>query len=99
MIRGQQNHGPVIEALVFEPLKEALAGAVAATNLMFVYHNFKDDTGSIDYGDEYDFLITHKLGKHYALLAKYAFYDGDGNAPGALKNDTQKIWVQANVSF
>ena len=76
-----------------------LAGAVAATNLMFVYHNFKDDTGSIDYGDEYDFLITHKLGKHYALLAKYAFYDGDGNAPGALKNDTQKIWVQANVSF
>ncbi|MGR9116237.1 MAG: alginate export family protein [Gammaproteobacteria bacterium] len=76
-----------------------MAGAVAGTNLVFVYHNFKDDTGTIDYGDEYDFLVTHKFGKHYALLAKYAFYDGDDNAPGALKNDTQKIWVQGNISF
>ncbi len=76
-----------------------LAGAVAGTNLMFVYHIFKDDTGNIDYGNEYNFLATHKFGKHYSVLAKYAYYDGDGSAPGALKNDTQKIWLQGNISF
>lgn len=75
------------------------ATAIAGAKLMFVYHNFKDDTGSFTYGDEYDFLVTKKFGKHYALLAKYAYYDGDDNAPGGFKNDTQKIWVQANVSF
>ena len=76
-----------------------LASVVADANLMFVYHNFSDDTGSTDYGDEYDFLVTRNFGKHYSLLAKYAYYDGDDNAPGALKNDTQKIWLQGNISF
>ncbi|MGR9044253.1 MAG: alginate export family protein [Gammaproteobacteria bacterium] len=76
-----------------------LATVVAGTNMMFVYHNFNDDTGNIDYGDEYDFLVTHKFGKHYSVLAKYAYYDGDESAPGALKNDTQKIWLQGNISF
>jgi hypothetical protein len=44
-------------------------------------------------------LVTKKIGKHYKLLAKYAYYDGDANATGTFKNDTQKIWFQANVSF
>ena len=77
----------------------SLATTLLASNWVFVYHNFKDDTGSVDYGNEYDVLVTRALGKHYSVLAKYAFYDGDSTAPGALKNDTQKIWVQANVSF
>ncbi len=77
----------------------SLATTLLASNWVFVYHNFKDDTGSIDYGNEYDVLVTRALGKHYSVLAKYAFYDGDSTAPGALKNDMQKIWVQANVSF
>jgi len=77
----------------------SLATTLLASNWVFVYHNFKDDTGSVDYGNEYDVLVTRALGKHYSVLAKYAFYDGDSTAPGALKNDMQKIWVQANVSF
>ncbi|MGR9051990.1 MAG: alginate export family protein [Gammaproteobacteria bacterium] len=76
-----------------------LSGVVMDTKLMFVYHNFNDDTGQIDYGDEYDFQAVHKFGKHYSVLAKYAFYDGDEDAPGALKNDTQKVWIQGNISF
>ncbi len=71
-----------------------LSGKLAGTKLMFVYHNFKDDSGKLRYGDEYDFLVTRKFGKHYHLLAKYAFYDA-----GGLFTDTQKIWVQGGISF
>ncbi|MGY6275546.1 alginate export family protein [Methylomonas sp. MgM2] len=59
-----------------------------------VYHDFFDDTGTIRYGDEWDFSILKKFGKHYSLLAKYANYNADTYA-----TDTQKIWLQANVSF
>jgi hypothetical protein len=76
-----------------------LASKVAGTKLMFVYHHFQDDSGSIDFADEYDFLIVKKFGKHYSLLAKYAYYDGEDDAPGAFKKDTQKLWLEANVSF
>lgn len=77
----------------------SIATTVLGAKLMFVYHNFKDDGGNVDYGDEYDVLAVKKFGKHYSLLAKYAYYDGDANAPGGFVNDTQKVWLQANVSF
>lgn len=59
-----------------------------------VFHDFTDDTGQIHYGDEWDFQVTKKFGKHYALLAKYAYYNAD-----SFGTDTQKIWVQGNISF
>ncbi len=59
-----------------------------------VYHDFMDDTGAVQYGKEWDFSILKKFGKHYSLLAKYANYNADTFA-----TDTQKIWLQANVSF
>jgi hypothetical protein len=59
-----------------------------------VYHDFTDDTGSLHYGKEWDFQATKKFGKHYSLLAKYAYYDAD-----QFGTDTQKIWVQGNISF
>jgi hypothetical protein len=59
-----------------------------------VYHNFTDDTGQLQYGKEWDFLATKKFGKHYSLLAKYAYYNAD-----TFGTDTQKIWLQGNVSF
>jgi hypothetical protein len=71
-----------------------------------VYHAFSDDTGRLDFGDEWDFLLMKKFGKHYSLLAKYAYYNA-GNDPAyfnkdgsaAASSDTQKIWLQANVNF
>ena len=60
-----------------------------------VYHDFYDDTGKTDYGSEWDFSIMKKFGKHYSLLAKYANF----NSQNASFTDTQKIWLQANVSF
>ncbi len=59
-----------------------------------VYHDFKDDTGTVQYGKEWDFSVLKKFGKHYSLLAKYANYNADTFA-----TDTQKIWLQGNVSF
>ena len=59
-----------------------------------IYHNFYDDTGNIHYGKEWDFSALKKFGKHYSLLAKYAYYDAD-----QYNTDTQKIWLQGNISF
>ncbi|MDP2098022.1 MAG: alginate export family protein [Methylobacter sp.] len=59
-----------------------------------VYHDFTDDSGSLHYGKEWDFQATKKFGKHYSLLAKYAYYDAD-----QFGTDTQRIWVQGNISF
>jgi hypothetical protein len=66
-----------------------------------VYHSFSDDTGKLDFGNEWDFMLVKKFGKHYSLLAKYAYYNaGDNPAYGnTLSSDTQKIWLQANVNF
>lgn len=60
-----------------------------------VYHDFSDDTGGVKFGTEWDFSVMKKFGKHYSLLAKYA----DFNTNNAAFPDTQKIWLQANVSF
>ncbi|SJM91480.1 conserved exported hypothetical protein [Crenothrix polyspora] len=85
-----------------------LRGDLVATA---TYHSFSDDTGQLDYGDEWNFQLAQKFGKHYSLLAKYAYYSAGNNAAytkaGALPNttvdapsaDTQKIWLSANVSF
>ena len=67
---------------------------IQGVELMGVYHEFTDDTGKLDYGNEYDFLISKKFGKHYSLLAKYAYYNADAYA-----SDTQKFWIQGNISF
>lgn len=59
-----------------------------------IYHNFYDDTGNMHYGKEWDFSALKKFGQHYSLLARYAYYDAD-----QYNTDTQKIWLQGNVSF
>jgi hypothetical protein len=69
-----------------------------------IYHDFTDDTGRIHYGDEWDFQAVKKFGKHYSLLAKCAFYNADTRdgyaGTGVFSNtDTQKFWLQGNISF
>jgi hypothetical protein len=72
----------------------SLSTKVMGVKLMGVYHNFDDDTGSTDYGQELDFVVAKKFGKHYSLLAKYAYYDAH-----SFRKDTQKIWIQGGISF
>ncbi len=69
------------------------------TVVMGVYHNFMDDTGQQQYGKEWDFQVIKKFGKHYSLLAKYANYNADTGLKTANNTDTQKIWIQGNISF
>jgi len=40
-----------------------------------IYHDYSDDSGKYDYGNEWDFQVVKKFGKHYTLLAKYADYN------------------------
>lgn len=78
-------------------LRDVYGSATAifkGVKLMAVYHDFTDDTGNIEYGNEYDFLITKNFGKHYSLLAKYAYYNAD-----TISSDRQKFWIQAGMSF
>jgi len=72
----------------------SLATKIKGVKLMGVYHDFDDDTGSIDYGQEYDFVVAKKFGKHYSLLAKYAYYDAN-----TFSTDTQKFWIQGGISY
>lgn len=72
----------------------SLGSKIMGVKVMGVYHNFDDDTGHMDFGQEYDFVVAKKFGKHYSLLAKYAYFDSEG-----WKTDTQKIWVEGGISF
>jgi hypothetical protein len=67
-------------------------------NLTFVYHDFSSDTGSFDYGDEFDVSGALKLTDRYGLLLKGAFFSADSSSP--LTNvDTTKLWVMLTASY
>lgn len=61
----------------------------------FVFHQYNSDTGGRGYGQEYDFLITKKLGKHWSTLAKYAHYVAD-EGPYA---DVNKFWFEVTFTY
>jgi hypothetical protein len=66
------------------------------TPLKLVYHRFKSDLGGIDYGHEWDALITHKFGQHWTLLAEGGRYDR--GVVGAYFN-TNKYWLQTEFTY
>jgi hypothetical protein len=59
-----------------------------------IYHSFRSDFGSHNYGNEWDAVVSHKIGKNWTLLAKYARYDGK---PPYF--DTDKVWGQVEFNF
>lgn len=59
-----------------------------------VYHEYKSDHGSTDYGSEWNAQVTRKFGKAWSALAKVAFYDG--KPPFA---DLRRVWLQAEYNF
>ncbi|HVU36498.1 MAG TPA: alginate export family protein [Opitutaceae bacterium] len=69
----------------------ALPGGFPVT---VVYHRYRSDFGSHDYGNEWDAVITHKIGKSWTVLAKCARYDGK---PPFF--DTDKFWLQTEYAF
>ena len=67
-------------------------------NAAVTWHTFDSDAGHLDYGDEWDASVGFKLGA-VGLLAKYANYRRQGAANFATDVDTEKFWLQAEVSF
>jgi len=74
---------------------------VSKGTLKLVFHDFSSDVGSVDYGQEIDFLAKWPLGDHYSILGKLAFYDADKNAPSGkgLDQDTTKAWLMFTAAF
>ena len=59
-----------------------------------VYHQFDQEDGSLDYGDEWDFSISRKFAGGYGALLKFASYSAD-----SLASDTTKIWLMFTASY
>ena len=60
-----------------------------------VYHDFSAETGSEDYGKEFDVSAAYPLADGYALLFKGAFFSGDS----ASFPDTNKFWIMLTASY
>jgi Alginate export len=71
-----------------------LSTNVAGVKIDLIYHGFQADEGDIDYGTEFDTMLTKKFGKHYTLQAAYANYSAD-----EYKTDTEKFWLQITMSY
>ena len=68
--------------------------------LKLVYHQFYSQQGSDNYGHELDAVISKKFGKHWTVLAKYAYYDGKDDPFGSGSAiDTQKGWLQLEFAY
>jgi hypothetical protein len=63
-----------------------------------VYHDFSSETGSDDYGKEFDVSAGIQLGQRYGLLLKGAFFSHDSSSP-LTKFDTDKFWVMLTASY
>ena len=45
----------------------------------FQFHQFYDDTGGDNLGQEYDFVTSYQLNKYLGFLYKFAYFDGGKN--------------------
>ena len=75
-----------------------LAPAIPITGLTFkfFFHQFWDDQGGDDLGQEYDFVSTYKLNEYISFLYKFAYFDG-GNKPAFSK--TTRSTVDVTLKF
>ncbi len=70
-------------------------GKLEKWNWNVLYHDFSSESGSTDFGVEYDGVITRKFKDHYSVLFKAAHFKTDNRAYG----DTTKFWVQLTADF
>jgi len=70
--------------------------------LRFVYHKYEADSGSADFGHEFNVMATKSFGKHWTAMLKYGFYDGEDAAPPAIAVpdiDVHKFWTQLEFNY
>jgi Alginate export len=68
-------------------------------NAQVMWHQYKSDRLSLDYGTEWNAQIGWKIGKKASFLAKYAKYGRKGIADFAGDANTQKLWAQLDYSL
>jgi hypothetical protein len=86
----------ITPAAGLEDLFFGVKGKAAKWSWNLVYHDFNAESGNDSFGTEFDASISRKFAKHYALLLKAAYFDGDSTS--TYKNTT-KVWVQFTANF
>ena len=66
----------------------SVGGTVAGATVTGVYHNFRADEGSADYGSEIGFSVVRPLTENLGMTFKWARYSAD-----ELATDTTKAWL------
>lgn len=72
----------------------SIGSTIKGIGLRAVYHNFKSDIMSIDYGTEWNLLATKKFDNHFSGGLKYADYNAEN-----FKVDAEKIWLWMQAKF
>jgi len=68
--------------------------SVEGVNLLAVYHDYKSDENSIDYGSEFGLQAVYPVNANYTLGIKGTSYSADDFGV-----DTDKVWLWAQFSF
>lgn len=63
--------------------------------LKFVYHKFDSDKQSMNFGQEFDVVLSKKFYERFTALVKYAYFDGQSSA----YPDRQKFWAQLAFNY
>ncbi len=72
----------------------SLGTTIKGVKILGVYHEFADDTSSVDYGNEWNFKVNKKFAKHYWVSAEYARFNGNNG-----RLDAQNFWLTTGVNF
>jgi hypothetical protein len=83
-----------IEDIYIQGTAKALGGKFS-----LVYHDFRADSGSDDYGTELDFIAKWSFLENYSVLAGFAVFDVDSDTPIASHSDTTKGWLMLTAAF
>ncbi|MEX2488084.1 MAG: alginate export family protein [Pseudomonadales bacterium] len=72
----------------------SVSGGLFGGNVGLTWHKFEAESGSADYGNEWDLAFSRKLTDHFSLLLKVARYQEDG-----FSVDTTKAWLMLSADF
>ena len=72
----------------------SVRGKVGNWNLTGIYHDFSAETGSGDWGREFDVSAGRSINDNYGVLFKAAFYDADD-----FSFDTTKFWIMLTGNY
>ena len=73
-----------------------IKGAIGKWKFTGVFHDFTAETGSGDFGSEFDVSAARKLSDRYGLLLKGAFFSADS---ASSLTDTDKFWLMLTANY